>query len=264
MAKHQQNVCKLLLMLWRLVFRGSARQVSGADREGLMQENKAKLGILMLDTAFPRVPGDVGNPASFPFPVRYAVVKGATPEAIVQRDPAPFVDAFIDAGHGLIAQGCTGIATTCGFLSLVRPRLAQALGVPVAASALEQVGQITAMLPPGQMAGVLTISAASLTAQHLSVAGVPAGTLVQGMDGSHFATAILGNQTHLDVAVAREEMVDAALKFLQANPNLGAIVLECTNMPPYAADIAHATGLPVHSILSYLHWVEAGLDPSRF
>lgn len=218
----------------------------------------------MLDTVFPRVVGDVGNAQSFDFPVRYAVVKGATPEAIVQQDPAPFVDAFIDAGRGLIAEGCTGIATTCGFLSLLRSQLAIALGVPVAASALEQVGQINAMLPQGKRAGVLTISAQSLTGDHLRVAGAPEETPVHGMDGSHFATAILGNERHLDVDVARAEMVAAAQKFVKAQPDLGALVLECTNMPPYAGDIASATGLPVFSILSYLTWFEAGLAPRSF
>lgn len=224
-------------------------------------DEPAILGILMLDTVFPRVVGDVGNARSFDFPVRYAVIKGATPEAIVRQDPVPFVDAFIKAGHGLVAQGCTGIATTCGFLSLLRPQLATALGVPVAASALEQLGQIAAMLPAGKRAGALTISADSLTADHLHVAGAPAQTPVHGMDGSHFATAILGNARQLDVAVARAEMVTAAQSFVEQTPDLGAIVLECTNMPPYAADIAAATGLPVYSILSYLTWFEAGLAP---
>ena len=101
-----------------------------------------KLGILMLDTAFPRILGDVGNAETWPFAVRYGVVKGATPQAIVCEDIEPFVQAFIEEGQRLVALGCTGIATTCGFLSLIRPRLVEALGVPVAASALEQAGQI--------------------------------------------------------------------------------------------------------------------------
>ena len=37
------------------------------------------IGILMLDTKFPRIPGDIGNALTFPFPVRYRKVSGATP-----------------------------------------------------------------------------------------------------------------------------------------------------------------------------------------
>lgn len=228
-----------------------------------MKKSGAKLGILMLDTAFPRVLGDVGNPDSFSFDVRYRVATGATPTAIVRGDQGPFVAAFIAVGRDLIAQGCTGIATTCGFLSLQRAALTDALGVPVAASALEQVAQIKAMLAPEKKVGVLTISAESLSAEHLKAAGAPEDTLIAGMDGSHFADAILGNHNHLDIARAQSEMVAAAAQFVKDQPDIGALVLECTNMPPYAADIASATGLPVYTILTYLTWFEAGLPPFR-
>lgn len=224
-----------------------------------MTVQAAKLGILMLDTQFPRIVGDVGNPASFAFGVRYHSVKGATPAAIVEGDQTPFVDAFIAAGRALLAEGCTGIATTCGFLSLRRQQFADALGVPVAASALEQLGLVNANLPGNRRAGVLTISAHSLSADHLRLAGAPADTPVEGMEGTHFADAILQNRPDLDVDRARSEMVARAVAFARSRPDLGALVLECTNMPPYADDISAATGLPVHSIITYLGWFEAGL-----
>ncbi len=230
----------------------------------MRHDNDAKLGILMLDTKFPRILGDVGNPDSWDFPVRYAVVPGATPDAIVCDDMEPFVQAFIDEGHKLVATGCTGIATTCGFLSLIRPRLAAALDVPVAASALEQVSQIQAMLRKDQVVGILTISAASLTPAHLNAAGVRAASPVQGTDGSSFSGSILGNLKTLDVPAARQDMVHAAKTLVANHPKVGAIVLECTNMVPYAPDIARATGRPVYSIHTYLNWFHAGLNPPRF
>lgn len=230
----------------------------------MVKDTGARLGILMLDTRFPRILGDVGNAGSWPFPVRYAVVPGATPEAIVCDDIEPFVEAFIAAGRGLVAEGCTGIATTCGFLALIRPRLSKALGVPVAASALEQAGQIAACLPPEQKVGILTISAGTLSPAHLRAAGVPEGSPVAGLKGSSFAQTILGNAAELDVAQARADMVQAANRLVATNPDVGAILLECTNMVPYAPDIARATGRPVHSIHSYLNWFHAGLQPPRF
>ena len=230
----------------------------------MRHDNDAKLGILMLDTQFPRILGDVGNPDSWAFPVRYAVVRGATPDAIVCYDIEPFVQAFIDEAHKLVAAGCTGIATTCGFLSLIRPKLAAALGVPVAASSLEQVRQVHAMLPPGQVVGIITISAKSLTPAHLAAADVPAHCPVQGTDGSNFSKSILGNLTTLDVAAARRDMILAAQTLIATQPNVGAIVLECTNMVPYAPDIAAATGRPVYSIHTYLNWFHAGLRPPKF
>ncbi|KIN65533.1 hypothetical protein Z945_576 [Sulfitobacter noctilucae] len=222
------------------------------------------LGILMLDTRFPRIIGDVGNPDTWPFPVRYGVVAGATPQAIVCADMTPFVEAFISQGHALVREGCIGIATTCGFLSLMRPQLATALGVPVAASALEQAGQIIPMLAHGKRLGVLTISAESLSDAHLAAAGVPLETPVAGMEGSSLAASILGNKPTLDVRAARTEMIRAAEKLISLHDDIGALILECTNMVPYAADVARATGIPVFSIYTYLRWFHAGLAPRQF
>lgn len=223
-----------------------------------------KLGILMLDTRFPRVPGDIGNPRTWGFPVQYAVVSGASPQAIVCEDTSPFVRAFISEGKHLVAQGCTGVATTCGFLALIRPQLAQALGVPVAASALEQAAQIQATLAPDKHLGIITISKTSLTQQHLGIAGVPEDCAIVGMEGTAFARSILENRADLDVECARLELVEVGRNLVETAPQTGAILLECTNMVPYAADLRRTTGLPVYSIYTYLNWFYQSLNPQVF
>ena len=219
----------------------------------------------MLDTRFPRLPGDIGNPASWPFPVRYRVVPGASPERVVRRRAEGLLDGFIAAGRDLVAAGVDGIATTCGFLSPFQARLAEALAVPVAASALMQVPAVAALLPPGRRVGVLTVAAAALTREHLAAAGAPEDTPVMGTDGGGtFTRAILGDEPDLDAAAARRDVIEATGALAAAHPELGAIVLECTNMDPYAADVAAASGLPVFSMRSFLLWFQAGLRPRRF
>ena len=230
----------------------------------MTQDSNARIGILMLDSQFPRIPGDIGNPVTWPFPVRFAVVPGATPQAVVCEDVEPFVQAFIAAGKTLVAEGCRGISTTCGFLALIRPRLAQELGVPVAASSLEQAQMILPMLGPDQQIGILTISARTLSAEHLRVAGVPEGAPVQGVDGTAFARTILDNVPELDVEQARRDMVSHAVKLVNEHPSVGAILLECTNMVPYATDIAQATKRPVFSVATYLQWFHESLAPRSY
>ena len=78
----------------------------------------ATVGILMLETRFPRIPGDMGNALTWPFPVQYRVVRGASPDRVVRGDPRELTDAFIAAGRDLVAAGCDGITTNCGFLAL--------------------------------------------------------------------------------------------------------------------------------------------------
>jgi len=220
----------------------------------------ASVGILMLETRFPRIQGDMGNALSWPFPVHYRVVRGATPDRIVRQDAREMIAEFVDAAQDLVAMGADGITTNCGFLALVQDQLATATGVP-----LMQVPFVQALLPPGKRVGILTISEPSLSDAHLKASGVALDTPVVGTDPEGvFSTGILNNKDTLDFAVCRKENLSAANVLCDKNPDLGAIVLECTNMVPYAADIRQATGLPVYSIYSFISWFQAGLMPRRF
>ncbi len=225
----------------------------------------ASIGILMLEARFPRIPGDMGNALSWPFPVLYKVVRGASPDRVVRRGAEGLLDAFIAAGRELVAEGADGITTNCGFLSLFQPELAEALAVPVATSSLMQAPMIQAMLPPGRRVGILTVSAATLTPGHLARAGVAQGTPVWGTEGGReFTRVLLDNEPRLDVEAARDDLVTAARDFRAAHPDLGAILMECTNMVPYAADVRAATGLPVFSVHSFVCWFQSSLVPPRF
>ena len=218
------------------------------------------VGILMLDAQFPRILGDMGNARTWPFPVRYKIVRGASPEVVVLQGAEGTLDAFIEAGRELVAEGCRVITTNCGFLAKFQAELSAALGVPVATSALMQAAAIQAVLPPGRRVGILTISAATLTKTHLQAANVPEGTPVAGVaDGCEFQRAILGNALTLDVDQAEADLAAAARAFQAAHPELGAILLECTNMPPYKRAVAEATGIPVFSIETYVKWLVESL-----
>jgi hypothetical protein len=220
------------------------------------------LGILMLDTRFPRVPGDVGNPATWPFPVRYAVVRDASPERVVRGDARGLLDAFAAAGRALAADGAVGIITTCGFLALHQRELARALPVPFVSSSLMQVPLVARTLSPGKRPGVITIDAASLTARHLEAVGVDPVTPVVGVapDGA-FARAILGDRPSLDTAAAEREILAAGEQLVAEHPDVAAIVLECTNMPPYANALRARLALPVYDMVSFGRWLYAGLVP---
>ncbi len=225
----------------------------------------ANVGILMLETQFPRVIGDMGNALTWPFPVQYRVVRGATPDLVVRNDASVLSNLFIDAAKDLVASGADGITTNCGFLALIQNELSQAIGVPVAASSLMQVPWIQAMLPPDKRVGVLTISKETLTDKHLIAANIPLDTPVGGTEpNSEFSSGILNDHPTLDFNQCRKDNLAAAEKLMQSHTDIGAIVLECTNMVPYAADIRKLTGVPVYSIYSFVNWFQAGLMPRRF
>lgn len=220
------------------------------------------VGILMLDTRFPRIPGDMGNATTFPFPVRYHRVAGADPDLVVRRGAAGMLEAFVDGARALEREGVGAITTNCGFLVKIQRELAASVSVPVFTSSLLLVPLVHRMLPPGQRVGVMTVNAASLGPEHLAGAGIgPEIPLaVAGMEGEkEFTRVLLGDELELDVELAREEHVRVARRLVGEHPDIGAIVLECTNMPPYAADVQRETGRPVLDIVSLVRMVHDGL-----
>jgi hypothetical protein len=209
----------------------------------------------MLDTRFPRPLGDIGHPDSFGVPVRHALVHGAWPSEVVTGAAAlrasGLLEAFAREARDLERQGAAAITTSCGFLVLLQRELQDAVTVPMVTSSLLQLPELLAR---EAQVGVLTISAQHLGAQHLLAAGVAPERLddvvVQGVDpAGEFASAILGNRDTLDLGKASADVVAAALVLRARSPALRTVVLECTNMPPYAQAVRAATAFEPRSLL---------------
>jgi len=225
------------------------------------------IGILMLDTVFPRIPGDIGHAATFPFPVLYHRVRGASPVRVVREADPALLDGFLEGARALEAEGVLAITTGCGFLSVFQRQLAAAVRVPVFTSALMLVPMVARMLAPGRTVGILTVDSGSLTPRHLAEAGIGGDVpvVVAGLEGGRaFTRVLLENGLELDVEAARREHVEAARDLVGRHPEVGAIVLECTNMPPYAAAIREATGRPVFDITTLIRMVYDALAPPRY
>jgi len=219
----------------------------------------------MLETRFPRFPGDIGNPATWPFPVIYKTVAGASPKRVVGEGAKGLIAPFLQAAKELEAEGADGIATSCGFLSLFQNDISARASVPVATSCLLQIPLIERLLPADKRVGIITISADSLTAAHLDAVGVDPATPIAGTDGgAEFSRSILGDAPTLDFAAAQGDILDAGDRLLRRHPDIGAVVLECTNMAPYARGLAAHLRLPVYDIVSFLTWFHAGLKPRGF
>ena len=225
----------------------------------------ARLGILMLETRFPRIPGDMGNAETWPFPVLYRVVPGAPPQRVVCDRAAGLRGAFLDAARELVRLGADGLTTNCGFLSLFQGDIAATAGVPVVTSSLMQISFIQRLLPAGRRVGVLTVNAASLTDEHLSAAGADPRTPIVGTEGGReFTRVLLGNEERLDVGAAERDILEAGETLVARHADVGAVVLECTNMSPFAPALRERFRLPVFDIYACLTWFYAGLKPRDF
>lgn len=244
--------------------------LSPTRRRGVARGGRAlygvPLGILMLEARFPRIHGDMGNGGTWPFPVLYRVVRGASPEKVVLQGARGLLPDFLEAARDLVAQGAEAITTNCGFLSVFQREIAAEVGVPVATSSLMQVPWVQALLPPGQRVGLVTVSGSSLSPAHLAAVGVPADIPMEGTESGRefFRVLIRAEKEDMDVDLAEQDVVEAAQRLVARHPEVGAIVLECTNMPPYAAAVQRATGRPVYDIYAMITYFHAGIRPRDF
>ena len=226
-----------------------------------MSEGKGPLGILMLDTRFPRIVGDIGNAASFDFPVIFRRMEGiGSADAVTTHPDRPRVLAALKANaEALAAEGAVGLSTSCGFLALYQDELAALSPVPVATSALLHIKALK-----GRRVGVITASARNLTPAHFAAVGAPEDTPFVGLpEDSSFAATFLKNGLTLDRARVEEEAVAAGRDLVARHPGVDTVVLECTNLPPYKPALERALGLPVFDVLDLLRGFYAGLGSSR-
>jgi len=212
------------------------------------------LGLIKLDTLFPRLPGDLGLGSSWGAHVKEVVIHGAMPQLIVQQqesfEQSAFAPAFGQAVQSLAQEGASAITTSCGFLVLWQRDLQSLTSVPVITSSLCLLPEL---LLSEEQVGVLSIDVNSLTPRHWQGAGVSEAQLNRLVVGglstdSHFYQSILGNRVQMNAQIALREVVAAALQMKLSAPYVQTLVLECTNLPPYQAAIQDATGLKVLSL----------------
>ena len=209
------------------------------------------IGVLCLESYFPKPPGHIKNPSGLRFPVLYETVPGATVSGLI-TDPSPdFILPFLDAARRLEKEGVRAITGSCGFFALFQQELADAVSVPVFSSSIIQVPLVYNLAGRRGKVGVLTANGAHLGKRHfeaVGAGGIPVA--VQGMeDYPEFREVICeGKRTKMDMAKIESELIAAAKKLIRSNGDVGALVLECTDMPPYAAALQKAVDLPVFDL----------------
>lgn len=234
-------------------------------RQGQVSYGEA-IGILLLDSQAAFIPGDVANASSYDFPVRFRKVPGFTVPRAIARDPATW-DALLEGARDLEANGVRAVTSDCGFMGIHQSRLAEILEVPVLLSSLLQVPFIELLLPPRSRIGVLTADSRGIDDELLTAVGIrdPFRLVLAGMqDRPHFKEAILDEVGFLNSDRMADETVEAARELLAENPDIRAFLLECSVLPPYAAAVREATGLPVFDFQTMIRFVFSAVVPRRY
>lgn len=223
------------------------------------------IGILILDATYPCIPGNVGNASTFPFPVRYKVVKEASIERLLKQKDITLLEPFIDAAIELQEEGVKAITGACGFMALFQREVSDAVDVPVFLSSLLQIPFIYQIKK--QKIGIITADSKSLTPEHFISVGVnkEIPLLIGGMeDQKEFREAILEEKGTLDSELIEREVVGVAKKLITENPDIGALVLECSDLPPYAHAIQKEVNLPIFDFTTMIQYVHTALVRKEF
>jgi aspartate/glutamate racemase len=225
------------------------------------------IGMLCAEWNVPFVPGDLNNATTFGFPVRYLVVDGAAGSDVLTGDAAAYGELFVAAAKQLEAEGVRAITGNCGYMAAYQDVVASAVNVPVFMSSLLQAPMLLRMLAPSQRLAVLVANGSGISEDVLSGAGITDASrlVVQGLDHQpHFNEVILQEVGTLDEEVLRREVVETAVAVAASNPDVGAILLECSDLPPYARAVHEATGLPVFDWAGFIRYVHDATDPRSY
>jgi aspartate/glutamate racemase len=217
------------------------------------------IGVICLGgTLYPKLPGHIKNATTFDFPVSYKVIAEATPKSFIEEGGRNLVNLFIKAAQELEKEGVKAITGSCGFMSIFQEEIANAVRVPVFMSSLIQVPLVYRMLRKDQKVGIMTACKKYLSNKHLEAVGIKNIPLcIEGMDNQEeFMDLIFKKKkTVMDTVKFKNELVSVATEMVKRNPEIGAMILECTDMSPFAKDIQEATGLPIFDIVTLVNMV---------
>ena len=221
------------------------------------------VGILILNAAYPCIPGNVGNATTFDFPVRYKVVKEASIDRLLNQRDRSLIKPFIAAARELEADGVKAITGACGFMALFQREIAASVSIPVLMSSLMQIPFMHRISGPGRRIGVITADETALTDAHFLAAGVSADIplAVAGMqEKDEFRQAVLEEKGSLDSALMEQELVAVARDLVDRHPDTGSILLECSDLPPFAHAVQSAVGRPVFDFITMIRYVHTALN----
>jgi len=224
------------------------------------------VGIILLENFVPFIPGDVANATTYNYPVRFQRVPGFSVERIMAHDMS-VADSLVQAALTLQAEGVRVITGDCGFMALYQEQIARAVHVPVCMSSLMQIPFIRLIIGGGSKIGIVTANSRSLDAKLLAMAGVrdPEELVIEGLEETeHFYAAVFEEAGILDSGLVEQEVLQAVEKILTRQPGTGAILLECSLLPPYGAAIRRMTGLPVFDYITMIDLLYSSVVKREF
>jgi hypothetical protein len=218
------------------------------------------IGILTLDTWYPLLPGNVANATTYTFPVLYKTLRGITHAAVARGDPK-VLEPLVAGGEELEKQGVRAIIGACGNFANYQKDVAAALRIPVFLSSLLQIPIIKRGLKPTQKVGIIQMNASALTSRICTQCGIDdlSDIVIVGAGDLPECQNILNDTGQFNSFTLEKELVEVSRQFVSNNPDVGAILLSCSDIATYAWSIQNAVKLPVFDYTTLINWVYTGI-----
>ncbi len=219
------------------------------------------LGVLQLTQRPVTIPGAMGDPASYAFPVRFQQVPEASP-ARVLGDGVGVAEGHIRVAQRFEREGIAAIISNCGFNARFQKQISAAVNVPVAMSSLQLVPFAVRLIPPGAKVGVITYDSSRLGEIHFNGAGwslADTPAVVAGINGSESWHELGKQEPNVDGEQLARDVLAAIEGLRTDNPEIRALVLECSVFPVAGPAVRAATGLPTYDFVTLAHLVMASV-----
>lgn len=213
------------------------------------------IGIILVDVKTSFIPGDVGNASTYSYPVLYRTAPGVTLTRLIKLGDRSLLPSILEAAQYLVDHGVRAISSDCGYMIRFQKEVSEQIAIPTLLSSLVMLPTLQKTIPPHSKIGILCASKQYLTPDLLSMAGVEdmASVVIQGMEHcAAFRQPILDEMPLLDAKAIEIEITTTAREMIKNNPEISVILLECSNMPPYARAIQQATGRMVFDYISLI------------
>lgn len=223
---------------------------------------------MMLDTSFPRPVGDVGNARTWNFPVLYKVIKNAFPAKVVLNLQMDDLDPFIEGARELQKMGVRAITTSCGFLCMFQKELSKALDIPIFTSSIILLPLLLNMFGHRKIL-VLSANSATLTQTHIIHACGQIDPnryeIIGTQNKEVFTNFTVNNWDSVNTDDCENDIIGTLEgKLVTPDHDFGAILLECTNMPPHSDAIRKRFGLPVYDFVTLTNFVHSTYCANNF
>lgn len=224
------------------------------------------IGFIVWKRWYPAVRHGHHNYATtYDFPVRFKYIENwsldPTDRTVFERETVVRwnLPVYIKAAKELEAEGVAAITTNCGMTGMIQEELANAVEIPVFTSSLMQIPLVYRSLKRGKKVGILTICARWCKAENyklLRICGWDESMpiAIAGMVESEYYDK-WASMENGEFKRAEEALVAEVKKLISENPDIGALVLECTEMPLFAAAVREATGLPVFDSTTMVRYI---------